>query len=402
MRILPRLLLSLSVLLIGTLVVAAARAAEAGPEAKIVKIISRSGAPTLVVNGVSETAREQMAVPLNAVIQTTNQEVYLEVSTGVVATIKPNSQVAIATLNATDSVLELRQGRLVTQIDKNRPNKKSYGVKVGNGVAAARGTSFTVTNDATGFSITTTADGVEFTTAAGRVTIQAGQYTFTPAGATEPGPTVPLATAASDPAVAAILREAVSTAATVVQNNLGSISAEAATSIVTQVVAVAVAALPAEATTFTSTAVAAVTAPTSATGASAEAAATAAGSITAAAVAAAPTQAAQIAAAAAAAAPAQAGVITAAAQQVAPESKEAIAEQVAASTGQSTTTVQNNADSSTAQATKAVETSKTETSNVVAPPATSSTTTHTPTQTETQETTPKSETDPTLNVSPAI
>jgi hypothetical protein len=389
-----------SVALLGALLVPSARAADAASEARIVKIVG-SGSATVTVNGQAVPASEQMVVPLNAVIKTSGQEIYLEVGTGVVATVKNNSEVAVDTLTATDSILDLRQGRVITQIDKNRKTPKTFGVKVGKGVAAARGTGFTVTNDVTGFSITTTADSVSFTGPAGTLTIQAGQYSFTPAGSSTPGPSVSLATAASDPQVAAIIRDAVSTAATVVQNNLGSISADAATSILTQTVAVAVTALPQEATTFTSTAISAATASGSATATSPEAAANVAGAVTAAAVTAAPDQASAIAGAAAAAAPGQSGVITAVAQQVAPTAKDAIAQQVAASTGQSTSTVQSNADASSTAASSAVNTAKDATSNVVSQPQSPSNQ-PTPSNPSDQNTTPVNQIDPTQNVTPAI
>ena len=379
-----------------------ASAADEGDQPHIVALLG-SGTATIVVDGQSRPATKGALVPLNAQIRTDgNVEAYVMVTTGIVASVKPNSTVSVETLSATDTQLHLERGRLVTEIDKNRPNPRLYKVRIGQGIAAARGTSFTVSDDTTGFSITTTADGVTFTPASGgQVTIRAGQVFYTPPGAplaTEP---TPIATAASDPAIAAIIRDAVNTAATVVQNNLGNISADSATNIMAQVVSVAVSALPQEATTFTTTAIAAVTATGAATGSSGSAAAA---TVAAAAVQASPDQAAAIAGAAAAASPANAGVITAAAQQVAPTAKDGIAQQVAASTGQSTSTVQSNADAAANQATSAVNSAKDATSNVVAPTSTSQApagTQQTPPKTTDQQSTPTSPVDPALNVSPA-
>jgi hypothetical protein len=400
MKIVHSLLSVVALLLLGTVLLTSVGAAEPGSEAKIVKIVG-TGAPTVVVGGETKPGAEGMPLPVNAEVQTTTQEVYIEVAVGVVATVKPNSHVAVGALNASESVLDLRQGRLVTQIDKNRPNARPYRVRTAQGVAAARGTSFTISSGAGGLSITTTADGVEFTAASGaRVVVQAGMVSFTPAGATEPLPAVPLATAAaSNPEVVSIIRDAVVTAATVVQNNLGSISAESATNIMSQVVAVAVGAVPSEATTFTSQAVTAVTAAGSATGGNPGVAAAA---VTAAAITAAPTQAAQIAGAAAQAAPTQAGAITAAAQQVAPESKDAIAQSVATNTGQSTTTVQSNADASTSQGTSGVNAAKDATSTVIPPPVTPPSVPPAAPETTATDTTPTTTVDPTITNSPAI
>ncbi len=358
--------------LIGALLLAANAAAQT---AKIVKIVGSDGA-TVVIGGQSEPAHEQMEVPQNAQINTTSgQEVYVEVVSGVVASIKPNSQVIVNSLTGPTLELELRQGSLVSQIDKARIAGKTYGVRTARGVAAARGTAFSVSVSNNGFSIASTADSVTFTSSAGTFTIQAGMISITPPGATTPEPPISLATAVlTNPQVAGIVREAVTTVTTVVQNNLGQMSAESATNVISQVVAVAVAAVPAEATTFTSQAITAVTASGSATASTPEAAANAAGSVTAAAVKSAPDQAAQLAGAAAQAAPAQTGVITAAAQQVAPESaKDGIVQQVASSTGQSTNSVQSSATAAATTATNAVNTSNEATANVVTPPSTPST-----------------------------
>lgn len=411
MRIIHPLFSSAVLALIGAALMSVAHAAETTAQAKIV-MINGTGTAEVVVDGQTQPASKGMFLPANAEVRTSTQEVYIEVAPGVVATVKTNSDVTVRGIDSAQPALDLRQGNLVTQIDKKRANAKPYRISTPKGVAAARGTSFTISAGTNGVSITTTADAVEFDSPAGHVTIQAGMVSFTPTGATSPLPAVPLSQAVqTNPEVAGIVRDAVATASTVVQNNLGSISADSATNILSQVVAVAVATIPTEATTFTSQAIAAVTAPGSATAGSADALATAAGSVTAAAVAADPEHAAEIAGAAAGAAPAQSGVITAAAQQVAPGAKDAITDRVAASTGQSTSAVQSSAESSSGAAAKAVETSKEATSNVVAPrPNAPSTPGSAPEKTsdksndkrtEKPDTTPVNQVDPAQNVSPA-
>lgn len=364
MRTILRQLTLIGFAAIGALLLAATASAQT---AKISMIVGSDGA-TVTVNGRSQALAKGMEIPQDAVITTTDQEVYVEVATGVVASVKANSRVALTSLSGPNLELDLRQGSVVSQIDKSRMAGRNYGVRVGKGVAAARGTAYSVSLSNNGFSIAATADTVQYTTDDGaRVTIHAGQITITPVG--QPAqPPVPIATAASDPQVAAIIREAVHTVTTVVQNNLGEMSADSATSVISQVLAVAVAALPSEATTFTSQAVQAVTASGSATAGTPEAAASAAGAVTAAAVQSAPDQAAQVAAAAASAAPNQTGVITAAAQQVAPSSADSITQSVAAATGQSTTSVQSSASAASATATSAVAQAKDAISNVVTQP----------------------------------
>lgn len=365
LKLLPWLALVLVSLVTTT---AASFAQEA---ARIVKIVG-TGSATVVIDGQAQRATELMRLPVDAEVRTSSQEVYVEVVPGVVSTVKPQSDVRVDTLIGPAPALELREGTVVSEIDRKRIAGKSYSVKTARGIAAARGTSFTVSIGSGGFTVLTTADTVSFTTPGGEnVMIQAGMVSVTPAGATNPAPPVPLAAAvAADPGMVAIIQDAVQTAATVVQSDLGGISAESATNIISQVVAVAAAAVPSQASSFAAQAVAAVTATGSATAGTPALAAMAAGSVTAAAVGAVPDQAAQIAAAAAQAAPAElTGVITAAAQQVAPAASDAIAQQVATATGQSVTAVQSNATAATAQADQAVNAAYEATSNVVTPPA---------------------------------
>jgi hypothetical protein len=397
MRNIIRSLSLLSFAFFGALILAASAAAQ---NARIVKLVPANGPATVTINGQSTAATEQMSIPPQAEISTGAVDVYLEVVPGVVATIKQNSKVAVSSISATEPQLYLREGSVISQLDRKRLETEGvhYGVKTARGVAAARGTSFTVSDTATGLTIATTADTVRFTNAAGfEVKIQAGQVTITPPGGT-PGNPMSLSDAVkSDSAVATILSDAVTAVSTVVANNLGSISADSATNIIAQVVAVAVAAVPSQAQAFTAKAVTAVTTLGSATAGTADSTAIAAGAITAAAVKAAPDQAAQIAGAAAAAAPAQAGVITAAAQSAAPQSSAEILQQVSTSTGQTTGALQNSVNQSSAQATAAVNAANDALSNVVAP-APAPTPTPTPvTPSETTSTT----IDPTQNVSPA-
>lgn len=368
MRTVPHLLSSAVAALISLFVFAVAAIAQ---QATILKIVGQ-GSATVSVGGQSQPAREQMAVPLNAEINATGVDVYLQVVPGVVATVTAGSSVTVSSLAASEPQLALHRGRVVSQIDKTQFHSQGngYTVKMPRGVAAARGTSFTVAVDGSTFSITTTADTVSFSDSStgASFTIQAGMISITPAGATTPLPPVPIATAVStNPEVANIISQAVTVVTTVVQNNLGSVSPQTATNLVAQVLAVAVAAVPAQAASFTTLAVTAVTAGGSSTATSSEAAASAAAAITAAAVQSAPDQAAQITGAAAKAAPAGAsGIITAAAQQAAPtDAKQAIADSVATATNQSATTVQSGADAASSQATAAVSTAKDATSQIM-------------------------------------
>jgi hypothetical protein len=401
MRTITKLFAAIGLVAVSALMLAAN---AAGQEAKILKIVG-PGAQVVTAAG-TQDAREQMGVPLNATIKTNAAEVYLEVFSGVVVTVKRQSEVVVSSLTGQEPALNLRSGSVISQIDRTRIGSKVYSVRTPKGVAAARGTSFTVAVG-NGLTIATTADSVTFTIDGGQtVTIQAGMVSITPAGGTTPLAAVPLATAAAqNPEISTMMRDAVQAVSTVVQNNLGSISAETATSLISQVVAVAVAVVPTEAASFTATAVGAVTASGSATANSSQAAATAAAEVTAAAVKSAPDQAGQIAGAAAAAAPAAAGVITAAAQQVAPESaKDSIVQQVASSTGQSTQSVQDAATSAASQAATAVNSANEATSNVVSQPGQGNPTGQpsTPNSTSGNKTTEQGESSPETSIDPSI
>jgi hypothetical protein len=335
------------------------QAVETGARARIVAITG-TGQATIVSGGESHPAQKGDTLGVSDVVRTTSQEVYIEVVPGVVASVRSNSEAKIDQLAGAEPELHLERGSLINEIDRSRvAGQRTFKVHTAKGVAAARGTSFTVTVGGDTVSVLTTADSVQFTnqTTGQAFTIKAGQIAVVTPGV-QPTEGTPITQVAANPEVGAMLNEAVEAVATVV--SAGSISADSATNLVAQVVAAASAALPNQAADFTAQGVKAVVA----SSATPESAAIAAGAVTAAVVATVPAQAAQIAGAAAAAAPAQAATITAAAQLVAPQSKDAIAQSVADRTGQNTQTVQANADAAASQATTSVNVSKDATSNL--------------------------------------
>jgi FecR protein len=263
-----------------------------------------------------------------AIIETGPEgEVYLQAYEGAVADIKPNSRVVIEKLATAlaggviqkqTALLDLRRGTIVSVIDPD-PAKRllhNFGVRTPKGIATAHGTSFSVSVSEDNFSVAATADTVSFVEPSGTsYMITAGNITITPPGG-QPQPPVPLATAvAADPAIAGVVRTAVNTVSSVVQNNIGSLPSASAINLISQVVGVASAAMPSQAASFTTEVVNAVNFPGASTAGSAG---TATASVTSASVAAAPAQASQVAGAATSAAPAQANTIAAAAASAAP------------------------------------------------------------------------------------
>jgi len=278
-------------------------------------------------------------------------EVYLQPFNGAIADIKPNSRVVIEKLATASSggvvqkqtaLLDLKKGTLVSILDPD-PAKRlvdNYGVRTPRGIATAHGTSFSVSVTDNDFSVAATADSVTFVTPSGTTySIAAGNITITSASG-QPQPPIPLSQAvAEDPAIARVIRTAVNTVSTVVQNNLGALPSASAINLISQVVGVASAAMPAAATNFASQVVAAVNSPGASTSGNA-AAATA--SVTSASVTGAPAQAAQISAASARTVPAQANTIAAAAASAAPAQSVQVATavlgvQTTANSGQSMT-----------------------------------------------------------------
>jgi hypothetical protein len=323
---------------------------------------------------------ENQALPAGTVITTgSSGEVYLQPFSGTVTTIKPNSELKIETLSETKSdgvvtkqksLLNLKSGNVVSNIDPAKKGVNDYSVRTPKGVAAARGTAYAVSVAGGDTTVAATADTVTFTTAAGTVySVQAGMVSITPAGG-EPQPPVALAAAmANDSTIATMLNSSVQTLAAILEGNLGDLSAESATNLAAQLVAVASAANPGEAAAYTSTLVTAIASANSSMSTSSEATATAVAAVTAAAVTAAPAQASAIASAAVTAAPQQAAIVTAAAMQAAPNQASAIVQAVSQATGQSPAAVESAANQASAQAAAAVSISNAATQNVVSAPA---------------------------------
>ncbi len=268
------------------------------------------------------------------IITSDDGEVYLQPFDGAIATIKPGSRVAIEKLSIAiaggvvrkqTALLDLRKGTMVSMLDPDPAKRKidNYGVRTPKGIATAHGTSFSVSVTDDDFSVAATADSVTFVTPSGTsYSIAAGNITITSAGG-QAQPPIPLSRAvAEDPALARVIRTAVNSVSSIVQNNIGGLPSASAINLVSQVVGVATAAMPAQATNFACEVVAAVNAPGAATAGNA---ASATAAVTSASVTAAPAQAAQLASATTHAAPAQADTIAAAAASASPAQSAQIA-----------------------------------------------------------------------------
>lgn len=165
-----RQLFALFAVLLGLAVSAAAQSAKV-TEATVAKV---SGAATVTLpDGSTAAVTLGMKIPQGATITTgADGDVLLLAHTNTSATIKANSTVSVDELSVSSSggkvteevtTLNLKNGNLVSALDPAKKSVNNYKVRTAKGVAAARGTTFSVTINGTVYSVTTTSGGVSFT-----------------------------------------------------------------------------------------------------------------------------------------------------------------------------------------------------------------------------------------------
>jgi hypothetical protein len=145
------------------------------------------GAATVTMpDGSTQPLTVGMKVPQGATITTgADGEVVLQTHASTAATIKANSVLSVDELSVTASggkvtqevtTLNLKSGNVISALDAAKKSVNNYKVRTAKGVAAARGTTFSVTINGAVYSVTTTSGGVSFTNAAGATfTVGAGQ-----------------------------------------------------------------------------------------------------------------------------------------------------------------------------------------------------------------------------------
>lgn len=279
MKKLITLMLSLAV---AGLLSTAAHAADAqATEAKVVKV---TGSATVTLPGQSGAVAltEGMSLPAGSVVTTgAGSEVDIQPMAGTLTAIRANSSVSLDELSVTKNdagvvtkqtaQIALKSGNVVSTLDPARKAINNYGVRTPKGVAAARGTVYSVgvTVDGATTSVATLTGSVTITTAAG-VSYQVDIGTGMVIGGTGfTGEAVSLASlvaaeGSTDGAITQAIAAAVETVSASVAS--GATSGDAAVSILAAVVNVASQANPAAAASFTTTAVAAVASPTASLG----------------------------------------------------------------------------------------------------------------------------------------
>ena len=136
----------------------------AADEAKVIKL---TGAAEMMLPGatVATPLALNTPIPEGATVTTAaGAELSVEAMPGVIATIKAASTVVVEKLSSVKNgdtiteqtaTLNLKQGNIVSTLDPAKKAINRYGVRTPKGVAAARGTVYSVKVDVTGSSIAT-------------------------------------------------------------------------------------------------------------------------------------------------------------------------------------------------------------------------------------------------------
>ncbi len=156
----------LSTIALGLMSLVLSAAVAQAQDSKIVKIIGNAQGATITRNGATIQLTEGMPIQVKDIINTgAGVDVYVQPYAGVVATVKQNSHVGVSMLAADDAELDLTVagggGSVVAQIEPNKGHK--FGVRTPKGVAAAKGTVYTVVSDGVTYHVETFAGSVTIT-----------------------------------------------------------------------------------------------------------------------------------------------------------------------------------------------------------------------------------------------
>lgn len=253
-----------------------ALAATAPNQAVVIKVTGSVQA--VLPDGTSQTLRRGDKLPQGATITTTaGGELEIQPFPGTVSVIKENTTVSIERLTLDTNtagvvtkqtaMLNLTSGNVVSTLDPNKKSINDYSVRTPRGVAAARGTVYTVSVDVQGTSVGTLTGTVTMTPVGGGApfTIDIGHGTVI-TGTGVNARAVSLADAVkANPAMATAISSAVQSVSNLVQTNSLNASADTSVAVLAAVVKVASQAIPDSASTFTKQAVTALTSTTSPT-----------------------------------------------------------------------------------------------------------------------------------------
>lgn len=225
-----------------------------------------NGAATVTMPDGSTTALAPgMKVPQGATIKTgADGDVYLESHAGYVTAIKKDSELSIDELSVTSNggkvteektLLNLKSGDMVALLDPKKKAVNNYQVRTPKGVAAARGTVFTVSYRGGNYTLAVVRGQIQIIAGAGvtsdngrggqanqtgtTFTLNAGQATFSNPGDQTYQTPFPLSDLSKQGqnAVAQFLSVAIATVAVAAENNIGGTTSEELKSVTTALVA---------------------------------------------------------------------------------------------------------------------------------------------------------------------
>ena len=165
-------------LLAGFLIAASALA----DDAQIMKIVGQGVVTVKQAGGTVATYTAKSGTPITVAEHATvttdsGAEVYIQVFPGIVATVDRNTEVVIDTLKVNgpkedaasvrEALLDLKKGNIVSQLDPAKKEVNNYKIKTPKGVAAARGTVYSVTVDGQNYVVTTENGSVKIEPAPG-------------------------------------------------------------------------------------------------------------------------------------------------------------------------------------------------------------------------------------------
>lgn len=224
--------------------VSQAAAQTQAAEATVKKFIGTATITTK--DGGSIPLAQGAKIPQGATITTSaNSEVYIQTHADTVATVKANTKVTIDEVSTTagteNTILSLQSGNLVAGLNPAKKSVNNYQVRTPRGVAAARGTTFTVSYNGQDYTIVTTSGTVQVTnnTTGAVVNIAGGQASLSNVSGGAATAVADLPAEAKAEVIQA-MAVAVATIAVAVDNNmLGSAGAaelkDAATTVITAV-----------------------------------------------------------------------------------------------------------------------------------------------------------------------
>lgn len=230
--------------ILGVLLLLFTATALLGQNATVMRMTGAKSAMVLLPDASEETPlREGQEVPAGALITVGDDtKLFLRTFQGAITTAAAGSVFMIEEVKANDdgtetTRIELRGGDIVANLDPTKKGIHDYRVRTPKGVAAARGTTYTVS--VAGLEVVVTVSGGEVSFSIPQLP---NPVVITPGNASTGGSSVSLAAALADPATAAVVNQAMQATAAAVATLVGDPTSGVTSATLTQVINTAAAA----------------------------------------------------------------------------------------------------------------------------------------------------------------